>query len=498
MVCGWYGTAPGPGISPDSTVYIGAARNLLAGRGLTIGGTPVTHFPPLLSVLLALGGLVGPDPEVGARWLNTMLLGANVFLIGSAIRRTTGAVWTALLGSLITLVAGDIVDVHTWAWSEPLMLSCGLAGFLLLCGYFEDQRAWRLVVAAACLALAVLARYAAIPMIGTAILGVLLFRRARFRSRLWDALIFTLVSCGPLGLWLLRNWLVAGNSTDRHFFTHWITAKHFNSARLTCARWVYFGAGKLTVDRQATILWVALGVLLLLVGVLIWKTVRPNRDGAGEPLVPRLPWLLLIFVLSYFGFLVGSICFFDFNTPLDARILCPLHFALIAFTFCVLPAGCATSRWSRWAGIVLLIAGGWSVWPQAKRLQVTLAALHINGRGFASPKWRTCQFLDRIRAMPEIPIYMNEIAGTTYYTGRLIKSVPVRRNSVTDQPNAELTEQLQRMKDDLTSKQGILIDLKLGGWSGNFIPQAELFQTLRLTSVEKTPEAEVFRILPEQ
>ena len=496
MVCGWYATAPGLGISPDSTVYIGGARNLLAGRGLTIGGAPLTHFPPLLSVVLALGGWCGPDPAVVARWLNVVLLGANVFLLGYAIQRTTGAVGPAVLGGLLTLVAGDIVEVHTWAWSEPLMLGGGLAGLLLLGGYLEDPRCWRLVGAAACLALALLARYAAIPMIGTALLGILLFRRTRFRSRLWDVGVFTLVSCGPLGLWLVRNWWVAGSPTNRHFYQHWITAKHFNVARVTVAKWFYCGAGKLTVARQTNILFVALGVLLVLVGVLIWKTVRPTRTGAGEPRVPRLPWLLLIFGLSYFGFLVVSICFFDFNTPLDARILCPLHFALIAFTLCVLPIGCATYRWTRWVGVGLLIAGSWSVWPQGQRVQVTLADHHVNGRGYAHPKWRDCQFLERIRTLPAVPIYMNQAGGPAYFTGRSIQSVPAGRDSVTDQPNAKLAEQLQRMHDDLTTKQGVFIDLKVGGWPANLIPRTELFKALNLQSIEKTPEAEVFTICP--
>ena len=496
VVCVWYATAPGTGISPDSAIYIGAARNLLAGRGLTVGGMPLTHFPPLFSVLLAIGGLFGPDPAVVARGLNAALLGANVFLLGYAIHQTTGALWTAVLGSVLALVAGDIVEPHTWAWSEPLMLGLGFAGFLLLDRDLKAPRLGRLVGAAAVLGLALLARYAAIPLIGTAMLGIVLFRPGRLRSRLGAAGVFTLISCGPFGLWLLRNWLRAGGTTDRHFFIHWITDKHFISARATCAGWFHFTTGKLPVEQQTTLLFIALGILLLLVAVLIWKTVRPNPSADGKPLTPRLPWLLLIFGLSYFSFLVVSISFFDFNTPLDSRILCPLHFVLIAFTLCVLQAGCSADRWSRWVGVGLLIVGGWSVWPQWKKVQITLAEHHLNGRGFASQKWRNCEFLDRIRNMPEVPIYLNEIVGTTYYTGRSIKLIPVRRDSVTAQPNTKLAEQLQRLKEDLTDRQGVLIILKLGGWSGNLIPRDELFKTLNLTSVEKTPDAEVFTIPP--
>jgi len=495
VFCVWYATAPGAGVSPDSTNYIGAARSLLAGKGLTVRGSPLTHFPPLLSVLLAIGGWFGPDPATVVRWLNAVLMGANVFLMGFAIHRTTGAVVTAVLGGALVLAAADIVEVHTWAWSEPAMLFFGLAGLLLLCLYFAEQRPWQFVGAAGCLALALLARYAAIPLIGTALLGILLFRR-RLKEVGW----FALISCGPFGLWLLRNWLVGGTPTNRRVYEHMITDKRLEAARATMARWLYFGNAKLTVELQNKILWIALGVLLVLLAILIWRTVAGRREELRSPGVPRrqglvLPWLLFIFAVSYWSFLNVSISYFDANTPLDGRILCPLHFALIGFAVLVLHAGCVSYRWMQWTvGVLLLVAGGWAVWAQAPKLQKTIASYHVTGRGYASEKWQKCQFLQRIRDWPDVPIYMNEVVGTTYHTGRLVRGLPVHRDAVTAQPNAKLAEQLQRMKDDLTKNDGVFIVLKVGGWRG--LPRAELFKALNLTSVEKTPEAEVFKIVP--
>jgi len=47
----------GPGVSPDSTTYIETARNLLAGNGFTVGGKPMTHYPPAYPLLLSIVGL---------------------------------------------------------------------------------------------------------------------------------------------------------------------------------------------------------------------------------------------------------------------------------------------------------------------------------------------------------------------------------------------------------------------------------------------------------
>lgn len=68
----WLATPFGIGVTPDSTVYIDAAHNLLHGRGvvvLTASGEvkPLNHYPPLYPAVLATLGLVGVSLETAAR-----------------------------------------------------------------------------------------------------------------------------------------------------------------------------------------------------------------------------------------------------------------------------------------------------------------------------------------------------------------------------------------------------------------------------------------------
>jgi len=393
VFCFWHATASGLVISPDSRHYIGAARSLLAGQGLTVNGSPMTHFPPLLSVLLATGGWVsGLDPVVVARWLNAILLAANVFLMGYAIHRSTGAVLMAFLGGTLVLAATDIVEVHTWAWSEPAMLCFGLAGLVMLSGYFGERRLWRLSAAAGCLGAALLTRYAAMPLIVTALLGILLFRPGRFLGRMKDAGVFALISCGPFVLWLVRNWWVAGTLTHRSFSQHPVYGLKYVKAQATVAQWFDGGTGMVTYDRQTPILRVAASISVVLVAVLIWKTIRPSRNAAGLSQVLRLPWLLLIFGVSYFSFLIVSITFFDANTPLNARILSPLHFAAIGFSLMVLHAGCAPYRWTRWTvAAASLVLGSWLIWAHVchcgeRQFGPDLRPRHVRKRLFVPSK----------------------------------------------------------------------------------------------------------------
>jgi len=62
----WYSSPYGFGLVNDSATYVEGATNLLAGNGYvrTSGGgelKPITHFPPLFSLLLAALGMAGFD-----------------------------------------------------------------------------------------------------------------------------------------------------------------------------------------------------------------------------------------------------------------------------------------------------------------------------------------------------------------------------------------------------------------------------------------------------
>jgi len=70
----------GPGLPPDSASYISSARNLLLGKGYFIfNGQPMTVAPPLFSTILAIIGLAGVDPLIGARFLKRLGLWPDNF-----------------------------------------------------------------------------------------------------------------------------------------------------------------------------------------------------------------------------------------------------------------------------------------------------------------------------------------------------------------------------------------------------------------------------------
>ena len=101
----FYGTQWGPWAYSDSTAYIDAARNLIGGVGfghLTPSGRfeYVGGHPPLYQLTLAMAGAIGFDIIDAARWINIMLFGLLILIVGLSIYRISRSAW---ISSMICL-----------------------------------------------------------------------------------------------------------------------------------------------------------------------------------------------------------------------------------------------------------------------------------------------------------------------------------------------------------------------------------------------------------
>ena len=92
----WWITDLGPGVSPDSTVYIETAKNVLAGKGFSAGGEPATYggaygdSPPAYPLLLAIVGLSqNGDILRAGRLLGALFYGTNLVLFGITVHMCT-------------------------------------------------------------------------------------------------------------------------------------------------------------------------------------------------------------------------------------------------------------------------------------------------------------------------------------------------------------------------------------------------------------------------
>jgi hypothetical protein len=430
-----YATTKGIGTTPDSRIYIEAARRFASDGTFTntagAASIPVVHFPPLLPLVLALPAMLGSiDPLDTARSLDCIMLFATVVVAGALIHDLSSrSKVMAIAGTLLTTGLMASFYIYVWAWSEPLFIFLMLLTFLFLTRYASTGRSLQLVLAALSAALACLTRYVG----GAFVISVtywLLTRPWPVRNRLQRAAAFFAIGGFPIGLWLIRNIVVAGQSTDRTAGFHPITRAMLAEA---------FGTGFIRLVFFAALAAIAASYLRFDVRK-AWQ--RASQDSAVTSL-----WLsLLIYVLS----LIISISFFDSTTPLDNRTLAPALILLIVAVFSTAAYISAPQR-RTWAN--RLAAGLYGIYLLAGVLGTLVLArrAHQEGAGFASESWKNSAAIAYVRNLPpERPVYSNGEEAIYLLTGRVTHALP----RLTDE---NLEQETNAMRREIVEAAGVVV-----------------------------------------
>ena len=432
-------TRDGAGLSPDARGYLMGARHLASGKGYTILNgdgvpEPLTQFPPLYSMLLAPAEMVGISATTWSRFLNAALFAVSISLVAKLARRCGGSWNVAMVCAALVALAPDLLFLHSMVLSEPTFIACALAAFLLLGAYLEDGARWKLVAASIALAAALAVRYSAPPLIAAAALCVLLNVRRPFARRLGDALLLCVISAAPMAAWMMRNAQLTGSAGGRPIAFHPPEKDHYDDAMKTLAYWLLPGSGG-TVAIIGSVLSAALAIVILL-----WAW----RQGGTRRLIG-------LTTVCYLVFIVLSITFIDALTPMDKRILAPVHVALIV----LVPLWVATLRLSApslrvlataFVLVMAVRAGGWVVNAPKSDL------------GYACRQWRESELARFIRTLPpDALIYTNAVDFLYLGTNRFAKPIPRLYYAVSRKPDVMYRERLRTMSEELQARNGYLI-----------------------------------------
>ena len=199
----------GPSIGWDAVNYITAARNLLAGNGLIDLFRPMVSWPPLYPAMLASGGLFGLDPYAVAGPLNAVIFGLTVLVAGWWLRRHLHSRLLWLWGSLSTALALPLTEIASHALSESAFILFVTLALTQIDAHLRGGGRAALIRAAAFSALACLTRYTGTSLI-LAVVPLLLAARVAPREKMKRIAVYTLIAGAPVGLWMLRNYLLVG------------------------------------------------------------------------------------------------------------------------------------------------------------------------------------------------------------------------------------------------------------------------------------------------
>lgn len=317
--------------TPDSMLYVDAARNFAKGRGLASNvfglnqpgasldaslPVPFTTYAPLYPIVIA--GALRLGPEAAEAALLVAALGwLAVVLLGWALARRAWGGAAGRLAAALLVVSAPLHESGTAAWSETLAVALLLASFLALPARAGERaggraRAWdRLALSGLCAGLAFASRYALLPVTALGLVAVLVrgARAGAWRRAIVDAAVWGVAALAPVAAVLAHNrladgeWLPSAGPSQVSFATN-----------LGAALRVLLG-GAFTAH-PSTAVGIVVAVALALATVLAW------RRGTLRGLVRGRAGVLVAWAVFYFAVLVVTRTLRDFD-PIDGRLLLP-------------------------------------------------------------------------------------------------------------------------------------------------------------------------------
>ncbi|GEM_PF-509922 len=451
-----YSTAIAPGIGGDATIYITSARNFLAGKGLGLiqaDGTfrLLPYFPPGYPLMLSLFGLTGIDLVLVSRWLNILLFGAIIFLLGRILYTASkGKIWLTCAGSLIFALSPVLIPIYSWSMSEPLAL---FLGFISL--FYLEKVLWKvsdisqeavsaeqnanssltislyLLLAGIFAGVAILTRYNAVAFAIAGGLFLLFSRKEKTVRKIIRTVVYSLLALLPIVIWLWIDLHLTGTVSSRSIelppnlgeflLNFWNDVQHSVLFWFLPDSWVY-------TPRFPAIVMNSL-VPVIFLGLLVWLTIWFIKEKTQTSIIssPTRFWIPILGVFSLTFILVTLAVKITTYPPItiNVRMLSPLYIStgLLALLFFA-----DTISWleeKRWitglAGLILVLA----ILVYGLHSLHVVEQLHTKGMGYTSLEWQQSDTLQALNALPEdTTLVTNQDMLVLFWTGRT--SYPVK------------------------------------------------------------------------
>jgi len=408
----------------DSFNYISAARNLARGLGYVFSldnntVAPITHYPPLLSMVLAAFEIAGTDALITARYLNALLFGLSAMLTGTLIYRTTKSEAFSLLGALFFSSMVIFIELHSWAMSEPLFLFFMLLGFLLFDKFNTKNKLVTLIGLSVVLGLCFLTRYVGIANIVSIMLVIMVIGVGSLKKRLFDNTIIAVISIAPVFLWTYRNYALTKTINNRNIGFYPPSLKNYISAFHTFFTW--YLPDKIVGGFAKFYFYI---FIVLIMGIAIAVLAYGYRKhGKAFHLIHSirhvhpLNLVYICYAAIYSGVVLFSKVFIDPGTGMSDRIFSPVLLASMLIVVSLL-AFVWRSNYKIGRLLVILL----SVYLFGFFISSSVAALpkfHANGLGLGKKALQNSEAMHLLKDLAkDKDIYSNDTFAIYFYTGQ--------------------------------------------------------------------------------
>ncbi len=421
----------GPGVGSDAVVYISSARNLLAGQGLGLiepdgSFRLLPYFPPFYPLVLSALGLITEDLVAAARWMNALLFGGLIAIVGFTFYRYTRNAFFAIALSTLLALSTVLINVSAWAMSEPISLFVGFLGLLFLLIFLEHQKMSYFILSAVLTGLAFLSRFASVAFCLTGCLALLVFIPDRLGRKVCKAILYGAIAVLPMMIWTfiaISMTGTLGSRSPQHLsdiatragdlvLPLKVAFYEWTPFVIPASRWIgqpYFRIGLMMVT-------------LLLLWVVI-RTVRNNRTNDPEHGVKEIGLTFFVTFLLFGAFYLLVIAMtYIFTFPpitLSNRMFSPLfvaYQAIVVWVCFILASGYRSRKWLNGViGSILILV----IISYGFAAQVEVRKMSMDGLGYNAWAYRNSELIAYAGTIPETtPLITNKAPLLLYYTGR--------------------------------------------------------------------------------
>lgn len=431
MALATWSTNLGPGVGGDATIYLTSAQNLAKGIGLGLVQPDgsfrlLPYSAPLFPLILTPFAALNLDLTTGSRWLNILLFGGLILLVGFTSLQLVGNKKWGIFPAWLTACSPILLPVYSWAMAEPLTMLLGFGGLAIVLTNIETKPTNRigwLEISGLLMGLSAAARYSAAAFLAAGLLLCLTRLKLTVRQRLVAAVRMGLVGILPLAAWIAIQLGQTASISARTFLTFNEMYSRFlifwpqlNSALLV---WLLPASAQ---DGTSLITWIMGSLPAVMLILLAMLTVWIARKSP-EPTINRWVSALWLFAVVYTGILL--LVYLTTYPPItiDNRMLSPAHVAVIWITGLLLAKFMETDSVKPLKIACLVIMIGAIGWFGVRTIRIVRQNAET-GLGYNAVSWRQSKVIAALKVVPESqPLVTNETMAVLYLTGRVAKPV---------------------------------------------------------------------------
>jgi len=439
----------------DGRIYLEVAGNLASGKGLTYLSDgqmrPYVFWPPLFPVLI---GLI-------AKVTGMSILASFYFLSGICIIFTFYFLYKIFrfyrLKPLL-MPAGFVLYWFSWlfflhfgALSETLFIPLFLGSFYYFMRWIQLRTNKDLWLTGIFLALALMTRYATFGIIA-AYVFIIYLESEKFADFIRHSVKILVPPVAVFIPWYLYT-LRFSSFFQRDWGYHPVGDQHIYQLNVTVANWITPGLTKILI----------IPVLILLILSMVAQIKKlPDLITDKYLYVPVLTGGI------YFLFIILSISFFDYDTPLDARILAPVYFSLLPAGLYYLQQLKSSSPGLFYMLLgLILISHVWNIYPKSKELRMQAGQIeHL----------RDSRFIRTVERYQNRIMWSNvtDLLKLYVHNDTLVREFPVKYDRKSLHTNLAFRSEMDSLKKRLDREKGMIVYF-FGFMEREFLPDLEDF-----------------------